>query len=888
MSKQRLLLLDGHSVAFRAFFALPAENFQTATGQHTNAIYGFTSMLVRMLQEEQPDYVAVAFDVSRRSFRTRVYEDYKAGRAETPSEFKNQIPLIKEVLEAIGIRWFEKEDYEADDIIATFARMGREDGLEVLISSGDRDAFQLITDQVTVLYPGKSMSDLRRMTPAAVEEKYGLPPERYPHLAALVGESADHLPGVPGVGPKTAAGWINKYDGLEGVLENADKIGGKRGQALREHVADVRRNRQLNRLVDDLDLGVGISDLKMAPADAKEITRLFDTLEFNRLRLKVLDAIGEGAEVEEAKPLSELEIVLSSDLQGGIKEWLTNLSPDIPVGIAVTGIRQPGRGEVDKLALCQGEKAVQVDIADLSEAEFAVLRDWFEHPTVPLVASDGKGLAHALKGSGIKLGSLSSDVQLAAYLCKPDARSYETALLASLYLKREIEAAPRQEGLLQIPGEIDDALAEEARTIGDLFAPLNDQLRSRDAVDLMNDLELPIQRLLGQMEDVGIAMDLDELATQYDSLSAEVDQLAEDAFAAIGHKVNLSSPKQLQVVLFDELDMPKTRKTKTGYTTNAEALAELFAKTHHPFLEALLAHRDRIKLRQTVEGLRKAVQEDGRIHTTFQQTVAATGRLSSTEPNLQNVPARTPMGMAIRGAFIPGTGYESLLTADYSQIEMRLMAHMSGDAALLEAFAEGEDIHRTMAAMVFGTAAEDVTPAQRSQVKATSYGLAYGLSAYGLSRQLGIDVPAASALRDRYFERFGGIHEYLESLVRAARKDGYTQTILGRRRYLPDLTLSNRQRREMAERAALNAPIQGSAADIIKLAMLKVHEALEQQSLRSRVLLQVHDELVVEVFPGEGEKVAELIRQAMAEPIKLDVALEVSEGRGPTWRDAAH
>ncbi|KWZ72174.1 DNA-directed DNA polymerase [Winkia neuii] len=891
MTKQRLLLLDGHSVAFRAFFALPAENFQTDTGQYTNAIFGFTSMLVRMLEEIQPDFVAVAFDVSRTSFRTRKYKDYKAGRAKTPEEFKNQIPLIKEVLDAIGVRWFEKEDYEADDIVATLARMGRENGLQVLISSGDRDAFQLITDSVTVLYPGKSMSDLRRMTPEAVEEKYGLPPQRYPHLAALVGESADHLPGVPGVGPKTAAGWINKYDGLEGVLANADKIGGKRGQALREHVEDVRRNRELNQLVDDLDLHIELSELKLSPANTEEIARLFDSLEFNRLRLRVLEAInasgGSAAREAEVVAPTQMQISTPSELKGGVGAWLAELNEREPVGIAVRGSMRPGMGEAEEISLYQSGRALYLEPVDLNEEDARALAQWLESPTAPLVASDGKALAHALKGAGFALGRLASDVQLAAYLCKPDSRSYETSLLVDLYLNREGAETTSGQGTLPLPGQ-GDTLAKVARDIADLHLPLKGQLEQRNARELMEQMELPVQRLLAQMEDAGIAVDKGELSTQYESLSAEVEQLANDAYTAIGHEVNLSSPKQLQVVLFDELKMPKTRKTKTGYTTNAEALAELFAKTQHPFLEALLAHRDRIKLRQTVEGLRKAIQDDGRIHTTFQQTVAATGRLSSTDPNLQNVPAHTQMGMAIRGAFVPGEEYDSLLTADYSQIEMRLMAHMSGDEALLEAFAEGEDIHATMAAMVFGVSQDAVTHSQRSQVKATSYGLAYGLSAYGLSRQLGIPVPEATKLRDRYFERFGGIHDYLESLVRAARKDGYTQTIMGRRRYLPDLTSSNRQRREMAERAALNAPIQGSAADIIKLAMLKVHTALAAEKLCSRVLLQVHDELVVEVAAGEGDTVAELIRQAMADPIKLDVALEVSEGRGKNWRDAAH
>ena len=898
-----VLIIDGHSMAFRAFYALPPDNFVTATGQHTNAVYGFVSMLTRLLETERPTHVAVAFDVSRHSFRSEEYPEYKGTREATPEEFKGQVELIREVLDAMGIVSLSREGFEADDILATLAHRASQQGATVLVVSGDRDSFQTVTDSVTVLYPGTGPGDLRRMTPEAIEAKYGVPPHRYPEIAAIVGETSDNLPGVPGVGPKTAAQWINKYDGLDNLLARADEIGGKRGAALREHMDDVVRNRRLNRLLTDMDLEVTPADLARRATDVAAIDRLFDSLEFGRLRVKVREVAGIGmgqapaAEpAEEAVPETQVEVRLA-DADCDIAAW-TFAHPT--VALLVQGDMRPTRGDVSRIVLATADEALVIDPAELSPAQEGALTAVLAQAS-SLIVHDEKGTRHALASRGWALGAPSFDTMLAAYLAHPDQRSHKLEDVASRLLGMTIEEGNADSDALFDLGEIGEGPTAAQVRAGRLAAtlhPLADKLRR--ALDesgetaLLTDMEMPLSRLLTQMETVGIAADarvLDDLSAE---LGADVEAARDGAWAAAGREVNLSSPKQLQEILFDHFGLPKTKKTKTGYTTNADALADLWAKTEesggagHDFLGFLLTHRDRIKLKQMVDSLSATVASDSRIHTTFSQVAAATGRLASSDPNLQNIPARSADGMRIRGAFVAGQGYESLMSADYSQIEMRLMAHLSGDEALIEAFNSGEDLHRTMASMVFGTPVADVTGEERSRIKATSYGLAYGLSSYGLAAQLGIPVPEAAALRERYFERFGKVRDYLEGLVTQARADGYTQTMFGRRRYLPDLRSTNRQRREMAERAALNAPIQGSAADIVKIAMLDVASALSEAGLASRLLVQIHDELLLEVAPGEEKAVEELVRAKMASPVTLSVPLDVAVGIGASWQLAAH
>lgn len=889
-------------MAFRAFYALPPDNFVTATGQHTNAVYGFVSMLTRLLETEQPTHVAVAFDVSRHSFRTEEYPEYKGTRDATPEEFKGQVELIREVLDAMGIVSLSREGFEADDILATLAYRAGNDGATVLVVSGDRDSFQTVTNNVTVLYPGTGPGDLRRMTPQAVEEKYGVPPHRYPEIAAIVGETSDNLPGVPGVGPKTAAQWINKYDGLDNLLARADEIGGKRGAALREHLDDVVRNRRLNRLLTDMDLEVSPSDLARRPTDVAAIDRHFDSLEFGRLRQKVREVagigMGEGHVDEMPEAVAEVEISVSlADASCDIAQWARTHST---LAVLVEGDMRPTRGDVTRLVLASDNEALVIDPVELSPKQEEALAEVLATAS-SLIVHDAKGARHALAPRGWTLGGVEFDTMLAAYLAHPDQRSHKLEDVLSRVLGVVIEEEEGDSEALFDLGDMGAGPSAAQVRAGKLAAhlhPLAHTLRSRleesSEAALLTDMEMPLSILLGQMEDIGIAADTSVLDGLSDELGKAVDAAREGAWAAAGREVNLSSPKQLQELLFDHFGLPKTKKTKTGYTTNAEALVDLHAKTAdeggagHDFLGFLLTHRDRIKLKQMVDSLSATVASDGRIHTTFSQVAAATGRLASSDPNLQNIPARSADGMRIRGAFVAGGGFESLMSADYSQIEMRLMAHLSGDEALIEAFNSGEDLHRTMASMVFGTPVAEVSAEERSRIKATSYGLAYGLSSYGLAAQLGIPVPEAAALRDRYFERFGKVRDYLEGLVAQARADGYTQTMFGRRRYLPDLRSSNRQRREMAERAALNAPIQGSAADIVKIAMMNVVDALSEAGLKSRLLVQIHDELLLEVAPGEAGAVEEIVRDKMATPVELSVPLDVAVGIGASWQLAAH
>lgn len=887
--RPRLLLLDGHSLAYRAFFALPVENFSTTTGQHTNAVYGFTSMLVNVLRDEQPTHVAVAFDVSRQTFRLDQYAEYKAKRNKTPGEFGSQLPIIEQLLDAFGITFLKKEGYEADDIIATLTTQALADGMEVLILTGDRDSLQLVTERSTVLYPMRGVSDLARMTPAAVEEKYKVPPHRYPELAAIVGETSDNLPGVPGVGQGFAAKWINQYDGLDNVITHADKITGKKGEALREHLGDVIRNRQLNALVRDLDLERTPEQLVLAPWDRARALTLFDDLEFRgELRQRTIDTLS----VEEEPPVEEGGFELAGrQLQPGeVAAFLDGLGTQ-HVGVHVRGTWGSGTGSVDGLALADATGlAAYVDVATLTPEDEAALAAWLADPARPKVLHDAKGPQHALSAHGWTLAGLISDTALAAYLVQPDQRSYVLADLTLRYLRRELrsESSGEQEALFDQDDEVADTAMLHARAVIDLAETLDGEVDAVGGARLLADVELPLIQLLGQLERTGVAVDTGRLEELEAHFAEEVRRAAEEAFAVIGKEINLGSPKQLQVVLFDELGMPKTKRTKTGYTTDADALQSLYVKTEHPFLLHLLRHRDVARLRQTIEGLLKTVQPDGRIHTTFNQMIAATGRLSSTDPNLQNIPIRTEEGRRIREAFVVGPSFESLMTADYSQIEMRIMAHLSEDDLLIEAFRSGRDFHSITAARVFDVAPDAVTVEMRAKIKAMNYGLAYGLSAFGLGQQLGIEPSEARGLMDEYFETFGGIRDYLAGVVVEARKSGFTETIMGRRRQLPDLTSDNRMRREAAERMALNAPIQGSAADLIKVAMLNVQSAIEEQGLTSRLLLQVHDELVLEVAPGERDRLEALVREQMASAADLRVPLDVSVGTGVSWHAAAH
>ncbi|MFJ9003391.1 DNA polymerase I [Streptomyces canus] len=894
-SRPRLMLMDGHSLAYRAFFALPAENFTTATGQPTNAIYGFASMLANTLRDEAPTHFAVAFDVSRKTWRSEEFTEYKANRSKTPDEFKGQVELIGELLDAMHVSRFAIDGFEADDVIATLATQAEAEGFDVLIVTGDRDSFQLVTDHTTVLYPTKGVSELTRFTPEKVFEKYGLTPAQYPDFAALRGDPSDNLPGIPGVGEKTAAKWINQFGSFAELVERVEEVKGKAGQNLRDHLEAVKLNRRLTEMVRTVELPKAVTELERAPYDRKTLAMILDTLEIRNpsLRERLL-AVDPGAEEAEGTPVVAPGVELDGTVltTGELAGWLAEHGAQQPLGLATVDTWALGTGSVAEVALAaSGGAAAWFDPSQLDEADERAWVAWLADADRPKVLHNAKGAMRVFAEHDWSVVGVGMDTALAAYLVKPGRRSFDLDALSLEYLGRELAPAATADGQLAFgadDGAEAEALMIQARAVLDLGSAFESRLEEVGAADLLRDMELPTSALLARMERHGIAADRAHLEAMEQMFAGAVQQAVKEAHAAAGHEFNLGSPKQLQEVLFGELGLPKTKKTKTGYTTDADALAWLATQTDNELPVIMLRHREQAKLRVTVEGLIKTIAADGRIHTTFNQTVAATGRLSSTDPNLQNIPVRTDEGRAIRRGFVVGDGFESLMTADYSQIELRVMAHLSEDEGLIEAFTSGEDLHTTAASQVFAVEPGGVDAEMRRKIKAMSYGLAYGLSAFGLSQQLNIEAGEARALMDAYFERFGGVRDYLRRAVDEARATGYTATLFGRRRYLPDLNSDNRQRREAAERMALNAPIQGTAADIVKIAMLKVDGALREAGLASRMLLQVHDEIVLEIAPGEREAAEEIVRREMSDAVQLNVPLGVSVGDGPDWESAAH
>ncbi|MBT2482219.1 DNA polymerase I [Streptomyces sp. ISL-94] len=891
--RPRLMLMDGHSLAYRAFFALPAENFTTATGQPTNAIYGFASMLANTLRDEAPTHFAVAFDVSRKTWRSTEFPEYKANRSKTPDEFKGQVELIGELLDAMHVPRFAIDGFEADDVIATLATQAEALGFDVLIVTGDRDSFQLVSEHTTVLYPTKGVSELTRFTPEKVEEKYGLTPQQYPDFAALRGDPSDNLPGIPGVGEKTAAKWITQFGSFKELVERAQEVKGKAGQNFRDHLEAVKLNRVLTEMVKDVELPKTPADLTRLPYDRSAVTGVLDVLEIRNasLRERLLAVDPGAAEVEAPAPAAPgVELDGSVLGAGEVAPWL-EAHAGAPLGISTVDSWALGQGNVSEIALAAaGGAAAWFDPSELDEADERAFAAWAADPAKPKVVHNAKGLMRVFPEHGWSLAGVTMDTALAAYLVKPGRRSFALDVLSNEYLHRELAPAAADGQLAFGADETAEAeaLMGQARAVLDLGAAFTEKLAEVGAAELLHDMELPTSELLARMERAGIAADRDHLEAMEQQFAGAVQQAVKEAHAAVGHEFNLGSPKQLQEVFFGELDLPKTKKTKTGYTTDADALAWLATQTDHELPVIMLRHREQAKLRVTVEGLVKTIGADGRVHTSFSQTVAATGRLSSTDPNLQNVPVRTDEGRAIRRGFVVGEGFESLMTADYSQIELRVMAHLSEDAGLIEAFLSGEDLHTTVASQVFGVERSAVDAEMRRKIKAMSYGLAYGLSAFGLAQQLNIEPAEARGLMETYFERFGGVRDYLRRVVEEARATGYTATVFGRRRYLPDLNSDNRQRRESAERMALNAPIQGTAADIVKVAMLRVDKAVAEAGLKSRMLLQVHDEIVLEIAPGERKKVEELVRREMGAAVELRAPLDVSVGVGPDWESAAH
>lgn len=946
-TNETLLVVDGHSLAFRAFFALPVDNFSTSSGQATNAVWGFATMLAQVIDAEKPDHLGVAFDVKGGTFRNEMLPQYKGTREAAPEELLTQLPLIQRMLTALGITYIEKPGFEGDDVIATLATMGDKAGYHTLVLSGDRDAFQLVDDNVTVLYPGHHFKDLKHMTPQSIIDKYKVTPAQYPDLAALRGETADNIPGVPGVGDGFAAKWINQFGSLDGICEHADEIGGKKGESLRANIDQVKLNRKVNALVRDVDLGVDIEDLTFGTVDVAQIDALFKELEFGpRTKSRVLKTFNTGAKAsntsgagestnnEQNEQDSSLDLNLpeptSITAPEQFNEWVKAHRVEVKVPgeiadftvsdygdgsqrhaicgdavghawtVAAWGDERPGRATAQAIAVATATSAaiVPLPITDTLRAQLArFLKS--EHSRT--IVHGYKELLHLLGAVDLDMDLPMFDTKLAGYLAQPDFHADSLKQAAEHFLDIHFtETEQPSQGTLdfdddQVEEDPNEHRLRDLAIIRSLAVTLGPIIDEREQCWLMRAIELPVSRVLHGMEHTGAKVDSVRLVSMRDQFAAEARQAQEMAWEYAGTEINLQSPKQLQKVLFEDMGLKPTKRTKSGsYTTNAAALQDLYVKSvdnerANGFLGALLRHREINKLKQIVQTLIDATNtSDERIHTTFEQTVAATGRLSSVDPNLQNIPNRNAAGREIRGVFVPGEGYEALMSCDYSQVELRIMADLSDDEALIEAFRSGADFHKYVASMVYKLPVDQITGDQRSHVKAMSYGLAYGLSTYGLAQQLKIAPREAEALKNRYFDTFGKVHDYLESLVANAREKGYTETIFGRRRYFPALHSTNRVAREAAERAALNAPIQGSAADIMKIAMIRAEQTLAEAHVKSRIILQIHDELVVEIAPGEGDQVTELVRNAMEHAVDLAVPLDVSCGIGSDWQLAAH
>lgn len=946
-TNETLLVVDGHSLAFRAFFALPVDNFSTSSGQATNAVWGFATMLAQVIDAEKPDHLGVAFDVKGGTFRNEMLPQYKGTREAAPEELLTQLPLIQRMLTALGVTYIEKPGFEGDDVIATLATMGDKAGYHTLVLSGDRDAFQLVDDNVTVLYPGHHFKDLKHMTPQSIIDKYKVTPAQYPDLAALRGETADNIPGVPGVGDGFAAKWINQFGSLDGICEHADEIGGKKGESLRTNIDQVKLNRKVNALVRDVDLGVDIEDLTFGTVDVAQIDALFKELEFGpRTKSRVLKTFNTGAKAsntsgagestnnEQNEQDSSLDLNLpeptSITAPEQFDEWVKAHRVEVKVPseiadftvsdygdgsqrhaicgdavghawtVAAWGDERPGRATAQAIAVATATSAaiVPLPITDTLRAQLArFLKS--EHSRT--IVHGYKELLHLLGAVDLDMDLPMFDTKLAGYLAQPDFHADSLKQAAEHFLDIHFtETEQPSQGTLdfdddQVEEDPNEHRLRDLAIIRSLAVTLGPIIDEREQCWLMRAIELPVSRVLHGMEHTGAKVDSVRLVSMRDQFAAEARQAQEMAWEYAGTEINLQSPKQLQKVLFEDMGLKPTKRTKSGsYTTNAAALQDLYVKSvdnerANGFLGALLRHREINKLKQIVQTLIDATNtSDERIHTTFEQTVAATGRLSSVDPNLQNIPNRNAAGREIRGVFVPGEGYEALMSCDYSQVELRIMADLSDDEALIEAFRSGADFHKYVASMVYKLPVDQITGDQRSHVKAMSYGLAYGLSTYGLAQQLKIAPREAEALKNRYFDTFGKVHDYLESLVANAREKGYTETIFGRRRYFPALHSTNRVAREAAERAALNAPIQGSAADIMKIAMIRAEQTLAEAHVKSRIILQIHDELVVEIAPGEGDQVTELVRNAMEHAVDLAVPLDVSCGIGSDWQLAAH
>ncbi|HJP65331.1 MAG TPA: DNA polymerase I, partial [Actinomycetota bacterium] len=873
---KRLFLLDGHSLSYRAFFALPP-SLATTSGQITNAVYGFTSMLIKLLQEERPDLIAVAFDKGKPTIRLEQYADYKAGRRETPDEFRQQLGLIREVLETLHIPIVEVEGYEADDAIATLACRAADRGYEAVIVTADRDFFQLVRPGISVMFNRRGISDIVRYDQEAVTERFGLPPEQYLDYVALKGDPSDNLPGVPGVGEKTASKLVQDYGSIEALLEHTDQLKGKLREGIEAAGDQLVLNKELARLACDLELEVDPDDAVMGEWDPDAVRRLFNSLEFRTLL--------ERLEEVERTPKPAVERASLEVRTGDVGAIRRLAGTDTPQALAA----HVDDGVVRGLAVSPGGgEAIFVPLE--SEALVKEAAPWLGSADAPKWVHGAKELGSALARSGVDLHGVAFDTELAGYLLDPAEASYPLGALTERYLgldvMAEVEAEGETEG--QLFADPSRPVAAAAASVGLLTPVMRERVERAGLTDLLVDVELPLSDVLGRMQAAGVALDVEYLREMSESLGDRLATLEQDIYRHAGEEFNIGSPPQLAVILYEKLRLPILKRTMKGRapSTDADVLEKL--RDHHPLVSALLEYRELSKLKSTyLDALPPLVNPGtGRIHTTYNQVGAATGRLSSVNPNLQNIPVRGELGRQIRRAFVPGGSDRMLLVADYSQIELRVLAHLSGDENLAEAFAGERDIHAATAAKVFGLPVDHVDPELRRRAKVVNYGLAYGMNAYGLASRMGIAPDEAQEFIDAYFAGFPRIREFLDRQVGRATAEGFTETILGRRRYLPELASPNPRVRDMGRRMALNAPIQGSAADILKLAMIAVDRALEDSGLDAVMVLTVHDELVFDVLEGAVDQAGKLVKDAMEGAFDLTVRLRADLGRGKDWAEA--
>ncbi|MBA3349601.1 MAG: DNA polymerase I [Actinobacteria bacterium] len=892
--KPKLLLLDGHSLAFRAFYALP-EDLTTTDGTHTNAVYGFTSMLIKLLQEQRPDYIATCFDMGAPLERTEAFAEYKSNRTEAPDTFRSQMPLIDEVLRVMRIPVFKLAGHEADDIISYFAKRSAASDVDVRIVTGDRDFFQLVGGNIRVLYNRRGISDIVEMDAKAVKERYGVPPAKYVDLKALEGDTSDNLPGVPGVGTKTAAKLVQKYGSAEEVVAHAAEQTPKLAANLAAHADQVAINKKLSTLVEVPLEDASLDDLVMSQWDLGEVRELFGSLEFRSLLERLLADLPDAAEGEGEPFTLEVETFGAPDR---LAELARRLAP--AGGFSIDLVPSSARGGPHSLAFSWGEGEVgwvPLGHSGVSAEEVrAALGPVLSDPRLLVVAHGARAVILSLAAIGVPLGGLRLDTRVATYLLDPGASGYALEEVARKYTGRELKAIEGTErpeegaqAALDLDGGPQEIEAEDAclraLAVAEVAQAVEPELRRLEMADLYRDIEHPLVPVLARMEQIGVGIDLEYLAEMARGLDKRVAELEVECYEAAGERINLGSPSQLRILLYDKLGLKTTRRTKTGLSTDARALAQLVDQ--HPFVKSLLEHRELAKLKNTyVDALPPLVDgADGRLHTTYDQTIAATGRLSSTNPNLMNIPIRTDLGRQIRRAFIAKPG-SRLLSVDYSQIELRVMAHLSGDPVLVGVFANDEDVHAATAARIYGLPVESLETKHRVVSKMVNYGLAYGMGAPGLAERLNVPVPEAQMIMDAYLEQFGGVAKFLDRVVTQAYADGFTTTMFGRRRYLPELGSGNPRVRAIGERQALNAPIQGSAADIMKLAMIRVDRDLRAEGLGAEMILTVHDELVFEVPADQEERAEAVVVAAMVGVAEMKAPLAVDASWGRNWAEA--